>query len=227
MVATGYNATCGGLYWKRDKKSNNAIENELFLSLAAHLANRKPNGAYYRDWAIRHWRWFESSGLINKDSLINDGLNITTCKNNGQNTWTYNQGVVIRGLIELNRAAPNASYIATANAIAKATITKLADASGILHDLFEAGGGQDVPTFKGVFMRNLRVLAEVTNDRTYVDFILKNADSIWNNNRNATNNQLGPVWSGPLFGNATNSMTQGSALDALVAAAALEVDGRA
>jgi len=222
MVATGYNATCGGLWWKRDKKDNNAIENELFLSLAAHLATRKPNKEYYRNWALRHWSWFESTGMINQDWLVNDGLDLATCKNNNKTIWTYNQGVIIRGLLELNRLAPNNTFLEIANKIAKAAISRLSDSAGILHDQSEVNGSEDVPTFKGVFMRHLKGLVDVTKDKTYSDFILKNANSIWSNNRNQTNNQLGPVWSGPLYENVTNAVTQGAALDAIVAAAAIQ-----
>lgn len=36
----------------------------------------------YLDWANKEWAWFNSSGLINSQNLINDGL-LSTCKNNG------------------------------------------------------------------------------------------------------------------------------------------------
>ncbi|KAK5013518.1 hypothetical protein LTR39_003606, partial [Cryomyces antarcticus] len=51
-MTTGWNATCGGLWWKKDHSANTAIANELFLSVAAHLANRIPGQkSYYLDWA--------------------------------------------------------------------------------------------------------------------------------------------------------------------------------
>ena len=33
-------ACCGGIWWSKDRKYKNEIANELFLSVAAHLANR-------------------------------------------------------------------------------------------------------------------------------------------------------------------------------------------
>jgi predicted alpha-1,6-mannanase (GH76 family) len=38
--------------------------------------------------------------MINGDGLINDGLNAQG-ENNGQATWTYNQGVILGGLVAL------------------------------------------------------------------------------------------------------------------------------
>lgn len=60
----------------------NAIANELFLSVAAHLANRAENSQYYINWAKKEWEWFAASGMINENNTINDGLT-TDCKNNG------------------------------------------------------------------------------------------------------------------------------------------------
>jgi predicted alpha-1,6-mannanase (GH76 family) len=78
--------TCGngGIYWDSSRTYINAIANELFLSLAAHLANRVPsNSQYYVEWAEKEWEWFAASGMINSNYTINDGLT-TACTNNGQ-----------------------------------------------------------------------------------------------------------------------------------------------
>jgi hypothetical protein len=54
-VATTWGTTCsnGGIYWSWEKTYVNAIANELFMSTAAHLANRASKPAYYLDWAQR------------------------------------------------------------------------------------------------------------------------------------------------------------------------------
>jgi hypothetical protein len=55
--------------------------NELYLTIAARLGDVAE--------ATRIWKWFAASGMINTDhGLINDGLNDTSCQNNGGNTWT-------------------------------------------------------------------------------------------------------------------------------------------
>lgn len=222
MVSTGYNATCGGLYWKKDKKSNNAIENELFLALAAGLANRIPEQKeYYQEWAVNHWNWFNSTGLINSNNNIVDGLNITTCKPEGA-MFTYNQGVIVGGLIELYKLTSTEAYLDKACAIADAGIKLHTNTDGILQEVGEANGqvpGGDGIQFKGVFMRNVYYLWDQTRETKYSDFFKKNANSIWNNARNGS--LLGPEYTGPYA--TADARSQSSALDALVGAAAVSV----
>ncbi|KAF2397706.1 Six-hairpin glycosidase [Trichodelitschia bisporula] len=218
MVRTGANATCGGIWWDKKKQHNVAISNELFLHLAASLANRKPNGDYYLAWAQRQWDWFGQSGLINSENLINDGINITTCKNNGQEVWSYNQGVILGALVELHTAAPDARLLTRARQIATAAMRKLSDRNGILHDPREPNLGGDGYQFKGVFMRNLLALQRATGDEAIKTYLERNAQSVWDNARNGS--LLGPVWSGPFY--PANAATQSSALDALVGAAGVQ-----
>jgi predicted alpha-1,6-mannanase (GH76 family) len=220
MATTGYNATCGGLWWDRKKQHNTAIANELFLSVAAHLANRMPNKDYYVDWAQRQWKWFDKSGMINKDNTINDGLDLKTCKNDGGIVWSYNQGVVLGALVELNQAAPDDKLISRAKDIATAAIRHLSGRDGILHDPREPNLGGDGYQFKGVFVRNLRLLQKVTGDQSYKDFIERNAQSVWD--KAQKDSLLGSVWSGPFDKEHSNAATQSSGLDAMVAAAAVQ-----
>ncbi|KAF2431307.1 Six-hairpin glycosidase [Tothia fuscella] len=222
MATTGYNATCGGIWWDRKQQHNTAIANELFLSVAAHLANRVPEKKdYYVEWAKKQWTWFDESGLINKDNTVNDGLDIKTCKNDGGIIWSYNQGVIVGALVELDKAAPGDSQlISRARDIATGAIKHLSGRDGILHDPREPNLGGDGYQFKGVFMRNLHGLQKVTGDQTYKDFIEKNAQSIWE--KAQKDSILGPVWSGPFDKDHTNAATQSSGLDAMVAAAAVQ-----
>lgn len=83
----GMTTPCGGIWWDKAHTYVNSIANELFLDVAAHLANRASNKAYYLDVAEKQWTWFKNSGLINAQHTINDGLNDTTCKNNGETVW--------------------------------------------------------------------------------------------------------------------------------------------
>lgn len=193
----------------------NAIANELFFSTAAHLANRAQNKSFYVDWAQRSLAWFLKSGMINSRGTINDGLT-EACVNNNQTTWSYNQGVILGGLVELNRAAPDASYLPLAAKTAKAAIAELSDSNGILHDKCGPLCGGDASQFKGIFVRNLQLLHEAAPDAAYVKSIQTNANSIWNNNRD-DGNMLSINWAGPYIQTA-NASTHSSAMDALVAA---------
>jgi predicted alpha-1,6-mannanase (GH76 family) len=84
-----YNTTpCGGLWWDKQHTYVNAIANELYIDVAAHLATRSQwRPGYYLDRALEAWRWFQKSGMINAQWNINDGLNISTCENNNGTVW--------------------------------------------------------------------------------------------------------------------------------------------
>jgi predicted alpha-1,6-mannanase (GH76 family) len=221
MVSTGYNATCGGIWWNKKRDYNAAISNELFLQVAARLANRADNKQYYLDWAKKQWAWIEKSGLINEEWNINDGLDMKTCKNNEGIAWSYNQGVILGGLAELAKADRNNTfyYLTPAKKIASAAIRKLADKNGILHDAREPDLGNDGNQFKGVFARNLRTLYDATREPWMKQFLVRNAESVWSRARDPKTDRLGPVWSGPYF--PATAATQSSALDVLIAAAAV------
>ncbi|KAI1491446.1 glycosyl hydrolase [Biscogniauxia mediterranea] len=211
------NSTCGGIFWSKVTPYTNAIANELYLSVAASLANRIPaQKNYYLDIAKNQWAWFKGIGLINKDNLINDGLT-DACKNNGQSVWTYNQGVILGGLVELYKATGNGSYLDEAATIATAAIAAKSK-DGVLYEGCEPDCGSDGAQFKGIFMRNLMYLQQVAPRDTFKNFILTNADAIWANNRDASG-KLGPTWNGP-FTDATAG-THSSALDVLVGAVAV------
>jgi predicted alpha-1,6-mannanase (GH76 family) len=216
----GWGTPCGGIWWDKNHTQVNAIANELFLSVAANLANRVPDKqSYYLGWARSEWAFFEQSGMINSHNNINDGLSLTTCENNGHTVWSYNQGVVLGGLVELNNVDPNSSYITVAKLIATAAIALLTDTNDILHEPCEPNNcDKTSEMFKGAFMRNLRILQQASFEEEYDVFIRSNADSIWNNDR-SNQSVLGMIWSGPPT--PADAVTQSAALDALVAAAAV------
>jgi predicted alpha-1,6-mannanase (GH76 family) len=221
-MQTGLGTPCGGIYWSKDRTYVNAIANELYLSVAASLANRVPSNATYLNIATAQWQFFKNSGMINSNNLINDGLD-SNCKNNGLTTWSYNQGVILGGLSELYKATGDKSLLTTASAIANAAINALSDSNGILVEadkceLKPGNCGLDGQQFKGAFIRNLRYLNELAPSDTFRKFILRNAQSIWNNDRNSQN-KLGPAWTGPYV--AATGPSHSSALDALVAAIAV------
>ena len=181
-----------------------------------------PSEGYYHNEAIKSYDWFIASGLINSDNLINNGLDLTTCKNDGFPILTYNQGIILGGLTELSWVNGETKYTDLANKIANATINTMTDSNGILHEeVCETNGcSTDLQQFKGIFGRNIQFMHEraALSDQVkeqYKTFLQKNADSIWAFGQ--ADNQLGLVWSGP-YQTAT-VMTQISALDAIVGAA--------
>ncbi len=226
-MQAGTDTKCGGgIWWSKERAYKNAISNELYLSVAASLANRiAGKKQQYVQIAKDEWAWFKKSGMINKDNLVNDGLKINadgSCGNNGMNTWSYNQGVVLGGLVELSKATGDTSYLSEAAAIAKAAIKLLSDSNGIIRevDKCEPNCGNDGSQFKGIFVRNLHYLHQAAPQDVFRTAIRKNADSIWAQDRN-DKNQLGIKWTGPPdLGGGPNASTHSSAMDVIVAALA-------
>lgn len=70
--------------------------------------------------------------------------------------------------------------------------------NGILKEPCETGncGGGDTPQFKGIFIRYLAYLYDVTRKPEYFDFLSRNAHSVWFNDRDSANH-LGLRWTGP------------------------------
>jgi predicted alpha-1,6-mannanase (GH76 family) len=223
-MSGGWDAKCGGgIYWASAKagsdglKNKNAIPNSLFLQVAAKLHNRTPGDAgagSFLDWAQREWAWFKGTGMITAKSQVVDGLDsLTTCQPSGP-VFTYNQGVLVGGLVDLAAATGDATLVDQANAIARATETMMVDANGTLK---EAPCGGDICTqFKGVFMRNVAALYRVRPLAEHQAFMRHQSDQLATGPAKNAMNQFGYEWHLP-FDKATASR-QSSAEDALVAA---------
>jgi predicted alpha-1,6-mannanase (GH76 family) len=210
----------GGIWWSKERTYKNAIANELYLAGAAGLANRAADpGARqaYLAVALGQWRWFARSGMVNAAGTINDGL-AGNCSNNGGPVWSYNQGVVLLGLVELATATGDASYLGAAADMARAAIRALADARGVLHEGCEPDCGADGSQFKGVLLRGVAALQAAAPCDEFAAFVAVNAKSVLGA---AVDGQgrMGLVWSGPpSAGGAPNASTHSSALDAVLAA---------
>lgn len=206
----------GGVWWKTDKKAKNAIENSLYIQLNAMLGQRIPGDTTYRGRAAAGWAWFQSSGMVNGSNLVNDGINLSTCRNNGDTTWTYNQGVLINGLVQLNRLTGDGNALAAARRIGDAMTTSgYLSPGGILREPNEPDScGGDGASFKGAAIRGLGVLNTAVGG-VYNTYLARNADSAHARDRNSID-MYGSHWTGPFA--ETNHSCQHSALDLLNAA---------
>ncbi|TGJ83825.1 hypothetical protein E0Z10_g4973 [Xylaria hypoxylon] len=185
--------TCGGgLIWSiRTRTYHNAISNELYLELTAKLHNLIPGDTFYLNQALKEWDWFNATGMINSKGLVNDGLTEDdSCVNNGQPVWSYNQGVVLAGLVELWTATDDVSYIDAARSIADAVVNDASlSPNGILTEAACATAEEcesNGTAFKGIFIRGLAKLNAVLDDHPYQSYIRKNAQSAYDNSRNST-----------------------------------------
>jgi predicted alpha-1,6-mannanase (GH76 family) len=216
--------TCGGgVWWDAERTYKNAVTNGLWIRLTAELHNRIPGDTLWLTRSRTAWAWFRDSGMINADGLVNDGLT-NACTNNGQNVWTYNQGLAIGGGLELWRATRDPAILATVKRLADAAIGpngRVID--GILAETCDATDqtcDDNAKQFKGIFIRYWTDLVDTTHDSRYAAFLEAQAETVWSDDRDAAG-RLGTRWSGATSDEHPNVFdwrTQASALSALIGA---------
>jgi predicted alpha-1,6-mannanase (GH76 family) len=215
-------STCGGgVWWNAERTYKNAVTNGLWIRLTAELHNRIRGDRVWLERSREAWNWFAGSGMINANGLVNDGLT-DSCGNNGQNVWSYNQGLAIGAGLELWRATGDPQILTTVRQLADAAIG--ADGlvvNGVLTercDALDQTCDDNAKQFKGIFMRYWTDLVDTTRDPRYVAFLDQQAEGIWANDRDAAG-RLGTRWSGATGDDHPNVFdwrTQASALSALI-----------
>lgn len=181
----------------------NAVSNELYMELTARLYNLPPHDEYYLNQSLMVWQWFQNSGMINSQDLINDGLtkpfNNDTCVNNNAQVWTYNQGIILGALVELYEATSDKTYLYKAQQIADGVMNDSElTPNGILTEHCPTVNDCDPDgwAFKGIFMRYLSKLDAVLDGSPYKSWIQQNANELVDKASNGLN-YYGSQWQGP------------------------------
>ena len=218
-----WDTTCGGgVWWDAERTYKNAVTNGQFIRLTAALHNRIPGDKRWLAKSQTAWDWFVDSGMINSDGLVNDGLN-DDCRNNGQTVWSYNQGLPIGGALELWRATGDPELLKSARRLADAAIDGGLTVDGVLTEYCDQPDqtcDDNGKQFKGIFLRYLMDLADTTGAKKYRAFVQKQAETIWEHDRDAAD-RLGTRWAGGTndeHPNVFDWRTQASAMSALIAA---------
>ncbi|MCK2244624.1 MULTISPECIES: glycoside hydrolase family 76 protein [unclassified Crossiella] len=215
--------TCGGgVWWDRERTYKNAVTTGLYLRLAAELHRGLPGDTLWLARARTGWDWFERSGMINPDGLVNDGL--SNCRNNNQTVWSYNQGLAIGVPTLLWRITGESRYLAAATRLATAATTRPElTRDGLLTESCDQPGrtcDDNQRQFKGIF---LRYFAEYTQAATTGrDYLTRQANAIWTRGRDPLN-RLSQRWAGDA--EERNWRSHASAFAALVAAGGVTSPG--
>ncbi|KAJ3989131.1 glycoside hydrolase family 76 protein [Lentinula detonsa] len=227
LIAGQWDDTCGGgVWWNTAHTYKNAITNELFLYVSAD-GYLRGGGQTYLDNANKVWDWLSASGMRNAQGLWNDGLT-DTCVNNGQTTWTYNQGVIASGLAALYAATQNTTLLDQAEITLDATISLLTEDDILKESCDDAlSGGSvcdaDQQLFKGLWTKHVQYYLDMANDSTrtakYSPFLGSQTSAVFHYGTDA-NNDVGSVWYAPDQGGSIfTPKTSTSGLEAHVAAA--------
>lgn len=208
------NATCGGVWADPEHTRMDAITNNEFLALASHLATRVENGEYYLNWTLRQFDFIEST-LIGPDSLELAEFD-SHCNAVGQ-PETYTNGVLIGGLLEINKAIPNETLVEMATTVGRVSIQHFSDANGIITEPGSPHIGLEGGMKKGLYIRHIVLLASLLKDASFIAELIKQAESIIATDTSPINDTIGILWDHYLPVNQPSGHCGG--LDALVAAA--------
>jgi predicted alpha-1,6-mannanase (GH76 family) len=160
--------------------------------------------------------------MVDSSGLVNDGLT-SSCANNGQTVWTYNQGLAIGAAVEMYHATGAAADLSRARYLADSAVNSPTLVSnGVLTescDSLTTTCDDNQKQFKGIFMRGLGALNDAVGG-AYTPFIQAQTNSLWAADRDWLN-RIGERWSGQSSStnpNISDWRTQASGLEALVAA---------
>ncbi|KAJ3006943.1 hydrolase 76 protein [Thoreauomyces humboldtii] len=191
-----YDTTCGGgIYWNRDRASNNyksTITNVEFIQLGARLAMATGNQTYLQMAEVTY-KWLSTSGLLTADNILYDGMNNNACGTLTTNRYAYSAGVLLGAQGYMYQATQMQSYLDDSKAFLTASLAYFAPGGLVTDPLCEAPNvcNKDTAAIgKGLFVRGLAQLYTNTNDAavkttiqttidTAVTAALKNCNAQW------------------------------------------------
>jgi len=130
-----------------------------------------------------------------KTHLVSDGLNCINGESNKAYGWTYNQGVILGGLIDVFKHTLNIEYLNTGFRVASAAMDLMKDKNGVFGEICKKPCVMDSSQriFKGIFARYLKYFTEemkkFDRNQTFVqkvdNFFQYNINFVLNDKQNA------------------------------------------
>lgn len=168
----------GGLLWCMGQTAKNSCINGPAMVACCYLAQATGDSSYYTK-ARTLYNWSKLYLFDVNTGKVNDNYDGGT-----PNTWssTYNQGTYLGASVMLYNYFHDPLYLATANKIAQFTKVNMFN-SDIMNN---EEVGNDLPGFKGIFMRYARKYIVDCNVANYIPWLQLNAKIAFNN-RNSRN----------------------------------------
>lgn len=191
-IQGGWNDHCGGgIAWRKPQPDyKNTPANAPAVILAARLYARFGDPADLA-WAQRIFGWLETHLVDPASGFVWDGMNrLSDGATDRDWAFTYCQGVTVGAALELHRMTGKPEYLAAAQRTAGSARAQLADP--VTQVMPEEGGG-DAGLFKGILVRYLAQLVQVTGDESIRDWLKTNADAAWNH-RDPASGLSGRSW---------------------------------
>jgi predicted alpha-1,6-mannanase (GH76 family) len=187
----------GGIFWEGNshRHSKNACSNGPAAILAANLYNELGNEDD-KQWALKIYAWLKETLFNPETGAVYDNIDTNTGEINKRWVFTYNQGTFLGAAVELYKITGDKTYIADAVKAADYTINVLINSEdGILKSEGRGDGG----LFKGIFIRNFAqlILSDGISDQQrqkYVDFLVFNGETLWNEGTYKELSLFGPYW---------------------------------
>ena len=180
MYARAFTNTFGGgLIWYETKTSKNACINGPAMVACCYLAKATGDSTYY-DKAIALYTWSKVHLFNAATGKVYDNIDLN--KTTGlirTSYWssTYNQGTYLGAATMLYNRTKERSYLEEAQKIAQYTRDSMY-ANKVMNN---EDGGNDLPGFKGIFVRYARLYAVETGKTDLNDWLLTNAKVAYNN----------------------------------------------
>ncbi|MGF7232558.1 glycoside hydrolase family 76 protein [Arachidicoccus sp.] len=184
MYARAYSSSFGGgLIWYETKTSKNACINGPAMVACCYLARATGDKTYY-DKAITLYNWSKVYLFNPTSGKVNDNVDFDRSGDIKISSWssTYNQGTYLGAAVMLYNYTKDAHYLADAENIATYTRDSMYNSKVINNE----NGGNDLPGFKGIFVRYARMYAVKDNRSDLNSWLELNARTAYNN-RNSHN----------------------------------------
>ncbi len=196
----------GGFRWRTTGMYKNVPANAPACILACKLYKDFGDTANLA-WAEKIHAWIDSNLVDSKTGIILDGISYSdTVGTPSHGAYTYNYGTYLGASLYLYQITGDTLYLNEAVKEADVADTLFATAGGVLRSEGSGDGG----LFKGIYVYYLAKLdlepaLDDSLQTRYKDFLIRNADSLWNHAQRPGTAIFNDDWGQPPSGSVTLS----------------------